>query len=94
MLILKLVYVGEAVHLNTVATEGRQVSDSPNVGAGKKNSDPLEEQYVRITAALLLSPQVHTLVLCKKGHIMVMRRGAVQMTLGLHSREYITLRFN
>lgn len=36
MLILKLVYVGEAVHLNTVATEGRQVSDPPNVGAGEK----------------------------------------------------------
>lgn len=37
MLIFKThVYVGEAVHMNIVATEAREVSDPPNVGAGKQ----------------------------------------------------------
>lgn len=53
MLILKLVCVGEAVHVNTVATEAREVSNPPD---GETNLGPLEEQYVRITAAPPLQP--------------------------------------
>lgn len=79
------------MHVNTVATEAREVSNPPD---GETNIGPLEEQYVRITAAHPSSPQVHTLVLCRKVHMVVMSRGAVQMTLGLHSRESMTLRFN
>lgn len=53
MLILKLVYVGEAVHVNTVATEAREVSNPPD---GETNFGPLEEQYVHIIAAPPLQP--------------------------------------
>lgn len=68
MLILKLVYVGEAVHVNTVATEGREVSDPPD-GCRKTDSGPLEEQYVRITAAPLLQPpSTHSGLMQKGSH--------------------------